>query len=43
MEIKKFNPILKRMTVHKKLNKIWQRNHSIASDRVKSLLRQSKW
>ena len=26
MEIKKFNPILKRMTLHKEIKQIWQRN-----------------
>ena len=26
MEIKKFNPILKRMTLHKEIKQAWQRN-----------------
>ena len=26
MEIKKFNPILKRMTLHKEIKQTWQRN-----------------
>ena len=26
MEIKKFNPILKKMTVHKEIKQLWQRN-----------------